>query len=222
MITLESCPICSGDRITQFRQAGIAPRVIHEIMPGVKVNAAVISRYSVCQSCNLIFQNPRMSDSELNKFYSQGVYRKTLNLTAEQKDKDELYRTKIDSEIIKRYVGKVKSHLDIGCSRGYLLDEIGAIVKAGVEAGIDDVTVKGIKIYAKMSQVSHKKFDLVTAIHVLEHVGKPLDYLKTMSKFIGKDGYLVVEVPTWKSPASTPSTRPSSPTSCASTTSRPS
>lgn len=200
MITLKSCPVCDSNLITQYHQTGFAPHVIHEIMPGVRVDAAIITRYSVCQNCNMIFQNPRLSDRQLDDFYGKGYYRKTLNLTDEEKDKDEEYRAKTDAKIIKQYVGKVKTHLDIGCSRGYLLDAIGATVKVGVETDVDNVKVKDIEVYSTMDHVPHKKFDLITAIHVLEHVPSPLEYLQSMAKFVSKDGYLVVEVPTWKSP----------------------
>ncbi len=200
MITLKSCPVCKSTGISQYREVGLAPRVTHEIMPGVEVDAAIITRYSVCQNCHLIFQNPRLSNAELDKYYSQGYYRKQLNLTNEEKDSDEAYRAKIDTGIIKQQVGEVTSHLDIGCSRGYLLEAIGASIKVGVEADIDGVKVKGIKIYSTMNKVPHKKFDLVTAIHVLEHVPEPLECLKNMAKFVDKNGFLVIEVPTWKSP----------------------
>jgi SAM-dependent methyltransferase len=200
MITLKSCPNCGGTNIAQYPNIGFAPHVIYEIMPGVKVNAAIVNRYHVCQACNLIFQNPRLSDTELGQFYSSGTYRKTLNLTDEAKDSDEMHRAKLDSEIIKRHVESPNSHLDLGCSRGYLLDLVGARVKVGVEEDTKGVKVKGIDVYSKMSQIPNKKFDLVTAIHTLEHVSKPLDYLRNMMKFVNKEGYLIIEVPTWKSP----------------------
>lgn len=200
MITLKSCPVCDSTQITLYPQAGMAPHVEYEIMPGVKVDAGIISRYSLCQNCNLIFQNPRLSDSELDQFYNQGLYRRMLNLTTEQIDEDEMYRAKIDSRIIKQYVDKIRSHLDVGSSRGYLLDAIGASVKVGVESNVSYLGVKGVKVYSKINQVPRKSFDLVTAIHVLEHVLSPLDFLRSMAKFVGKSGYLVVEVPTWKSP----------------------
>lgn len=200
MITLNSCPVCKSDRITQYNQAGLAPRISHEIMPGVKVNVAIISCYFICQSCGLIFQNPRMSDKELSNFYGKGYYRRTLNLTDEEKDVDEMNRARIDSGIIKEYLGQVGSHLDVGCSRGYLLKLVGAEVKVGVEEDVNGMTEKGVEVYQKIGEVPQKSFDLVTVIHTLEHVTDPVSYLKNMAKFIGKEGYLVLEVPTWKSP----------------------
>lgn len=201
MITLTSCPICGNSQINKHPKFGVAPLIAYEIMPGVAVKAVVLSHYSVCSNCFVIFQNPRLSDGELDKFYSDGFYRKTLNTTDEEKDKDEERRAKFDAEIIKKNIGQVNSHLDIGASRGYLLDEVGADVKVAVESDVSGVKVKGIKLYSEMSKVPQKSFDLVTAIHVLEHVPAPLDYLRSMAKLTGKTGHLVVEVPTWKSPA---------------------
>lgn len=200
MITLKACPNCRSKSITQYNQAGFAPHVFYELMPGVKVDAAIITRYFLCQNCHLIFQNPRLADNELDKFYSTGVYRKTLNLTDAEKDRDEEYRAKFDAKLIKEQLGKVKSHLDVGASRGYLLREVGASIKVAVETDFKGIAVKGIKAYSEMKDVPKESFDLVTAIHVLEHVSKPLNFLMEMSGFIGKDGYLIIEVPTWKSP----------------------
>lgn len=116
MITLKSCPICSSNHIIQYHQAGLAPHIVHEIMPKVLVDATVITRYFVCQDCHVIFQNPRMSDQELEKFYAEGYYRRTLNMSDEEISQDETYRAKVDSEIIRLHIGKVSSHLDVGSS----------------------------------------------------------------------------------------------------------
>lgn len=199
MITLKSCSNCDSNHIREYRQVVQAPSVIYEITPGVKVNAVIITRYCACQDCNLIFQNPRLSDTELDKYYSTGCYRRTIGETDKQMDDGEVQRAKIDAEIIKQYIGKVMTHLDIGCSRGYLLEAVGASVKVGVEANVGYVKVKGVKVYPEINQVPDKSFGLVTAIHVLEHISKPLDRLQRMAKFVKKDGCLVIEVPTWKS-----------------------
>jgi len=199
MIAINSCPVCDSNRIIPFRQ-GFAPHVNYEVMPGVQVRAAIITCYSVCQNCNVIFQNPRFSDSELKIFYSGDYYRKTINLTEEEMGRDEQYRAKADAEIIKQHVGKVIAHLDIGGSRGYLLGAVGADVRVNVEPNTSYSGVKGIEVYPEIKKVPRKTFDLVTAIHVLEHVPDPMDYLKEMIKLVDKNGHLVIEVPTWKSP----------------------
>lgn len=200
MITLVVCPNCDSRHIEQYHLVGTDPHVNYEIMPVVSIDAAIITHYSLCQECHLIFQNPRMSDKELDIFYRQGYYRRTINMTTRQMDISERYSAKISAEIITQHVGKVNSHLDIGCGRGYLLRAIDANVKMGVELDVDYVKAKGIVIYPTVKKVPPKIFDLVTAIHILEHVPKPLEFLRSMKKFAGKNGYLVIEVPTWKSP----------------------
>lgn len=200
MIHLKTCPICASSRISDSNQVGLAPKVDHEIMPGTKIDAVILAKYFVCQNCRILFQNPRMSDRELSVFYSKGYYRKTLNLTEKEMDEDEKRRAQVDKELIFEIVGQPKSHLDIGCSRGYLLNEVGAEKKVGVESNRDYLKVKNVKVYSKMNKVPRQEFNLVTTIHTLEHVSEPLKYLEEMTDFLTNDGFLVVEVPTWKSP----------------------
>ena len=200
MITLKSCPVCKSRNIIKYREIGTAPHVMCDVMPGVSIETAIITYYFVCQDCHVIFQNPRMSDEELDKFYGKGYYRLYLNMTDEEKDNDEMHRAKVDSGTIMESIGKINSHLDIGCSRGYLLELVGADVKVGVETDVDHVTAEGVEVYREISEVPSKSFDLVTAIHTLEHVPDPISYLKDMIKKVSKKGHLVIEVPTWKSP----------------------
>lgn len=201
MITLNSCPNCKSRDFSKYqRVVTLSRNIFVELIPGVKVETAPVSYYFLCQKCNLIFQNPRLSDSEIDVFYNQGYYRRMLDGTNEEGDFDQEYRARYDAELIKRFVGNIKSHLDIGCGRGYLLDSIGAHTKVGVEPDPDYVTFKDIKVYLRLSQVKGEPFDLVTAIHVLEHEPYPLEYLQSMKRYVSKNGYVVLEVPSSKSP----------------------
>lgn len=199
MIALKSCPNCGSYSIRQCLRNGTEPHVVHEISPGVNVEVAIITIYYKCKNCGLIFQNPRLSDAELNKFYGKDYYHRTINATGDEMKDSELDRAKTDSEIIKQYVGKITKHLDIGCGSGYLLDAVGAEVKVGVETDVGYIKVNAMNVYGSIERVPVDTFDIVTAVHVLEHVSKPLDYIKKMTKFVKKGGYLIIEVPTWKS-----------------------
>ena len=199
MITLKSCPICKSSLIAQYPYIGIQPRVLHEIMPGVKTEAGIISYYFLCQNCHLIFQSPRLSNAELDRFYGQGYYRRIVGKFDKQMDEGEKRRAKVDLEIIKKQIGIPASHLDIGCGRGYLLEAVGAKIKVGVESDVSYVRVKGIKVYSDINKVPQKSFDLVSSVHVLEHVPYPLEYLKSIRRFVKNSGYLFLEVPTRES-----------------------
>lgn len=167
-------------------------------MPGVNVEAAVVTRYFKCQGCNLIFQNPRLSDKELDLYYGQGYYRQTVNAPAEGADVSELNRAKLDAQIIKKYVGKITSHLDYGCGKGYLLNEVAAKVKVGVELDPKYVKVQDVNVYKDLDEVPLREFELVSVVHVLEHLPYPIELLKKLTTFIHKDGNLVIEVPSLK------------------------
>lgn len=198
MIIINACPNCHGLQIPEYCVMRNGDNFIVQIAPGIGVNAAVIIRYCQCQSCKLIFQNPRLSDEELDKYYESGVYRRTVYQRPEGTDATEENRAKIDVEIIKQHIGKVATHLDIGCGRGFLLDKVGAELKVGVDSDISFVNVKGVETYAQIDQVPQKSFNLVSALHLLEHVPYPLDFLKKMAEFTEKNGHLVIEVPSWK------------------------
>lgn len=197
MTIINACPNCHSLQIPEYR-VRLEASLIIQIAPGVKVNAAIIVRYCRCQDCKLIFQNPRLSDEELDKYYESGVYRRTVYQLPEGRDATEENRAKIDVQIIKECIGKVATHLDIGCGRGFLLDKVGAELKVGVESDISFVSVKGVETYARIDQVPQKSFDLVSAIHLLEHMPYPLDFLKKMAGFVEKNGHLVIEVPSWQ------------------------
>lgn len=194
MITLKSCPVCDSDRIAEFR---VVPgeKIVVEVLHGIKINALIVTRYCLCQDCRLIFQNPRLSDAELDIYYGSGYYRKTMVPPPEGMDQGEENRARVDAKIIKEHLGKVESHLDVGCGSGYLLDAVGARVRVGVESDVDYVKVNGVEVSPGIDQVPARKFDLVSAIHVLEHVPYPLQFLKKMTKFVKKSGHLVIDVP---------------------------
>lgn len=200
MIFLDKCPICGSKNIVNSNKFVVTPIPKYELMPNVTIDAGAIVQYCICRSCNIYFQNPRLSDKELEDFYQKGYYRKAINITDDKKNNDGMGRAKFDSEIIKKQLGlNIDSHLDIGCSRGYLLEYIGAKKKVGVDTDYQNVSVKNIKIFKKLSDVKDK-FDLVTLIHTLEHVPYPKDYLEKVANLLKPDGYFVVEVPTWNSP----------------------
>jgi SAM-dependent methyltransferase len=197
MITLKSCPNCNSNNISEYKTV-LNGDLVCEIGPGIKVNGAIVTRYCICQSCSLIFQNPRMADFELDKYYSSGAYRQTTNAPPEGMDKSEDNRAKIDTSIIKKYTRKPASHLDVGCGRGYLLNRLNAKLKVGVESEVGYVKAKNVLVYKKINSITQRSFDLVTVIHTLEHVSDPLGYLRKTVKLLSKNGFLVIEVPSWK------------------------
>ena len=95
--------------------------------------------------------------------------------------------------------------LDVGCGHGWMLS---ALNKKWKKFGIDvskfssksaskygDIFIGDIKDYKE------KKFDVVTALHVIEHLNKTEELIKKIVKILKKKGILIIETPDFDSAA---------------------
>ena len=126
-----------------------------------------------------------MSDERIAQYYSSGLYRQTLGMTTEDMDADEKRRALDVAVWLDKRGIMPSSHLDIGSSRGYLLEEVGANIQSGYD--IDKNRTPGIMIPAL------DKFELVTSIHVLEHTINPMREINWYKAFSSR--YVLIEVP---------------------------
>lgn len=198
MVNINGCPNCKSNNLKEYCTVPSGELTI-EITQGVRVNGVIVVKYHECQNCKLIFQNPRLSEEELNTFYASGYYRLNINQPIGGMEKGEEDRAIMDLSIIKKYVGNIESHLDVGCGLGFLLKMIDAKTKVGIESDINYVKFKDIQVYKSLAEVGNKKYDLVTSIHELEHVYYPMAHLEEMAGLVKSGGYLVIEVPSSKS-----------------------
>jgi SAM-dependent methyltransferase len=162
----------------------------------------------MCTNCGLVFQSPRMTAPELEIFY-QGEYRRVYQGSEEPGDKD-LAVQKARAETEARYlrdsgIEKVKRYLDIGCSSGLLLEKIRDVYQCqvvGIEPGAAYRTYadkRGLEVYENLEAVKAAglpAFDLISMIHVLEHIPDPVNYLGQLrNDFLTSDGKILIEVP---------------------------
>ena len=96
---------------------------------------------------------------------------------------------------------KKKGNLvDIGCGNGWFLEVAKKnFVVSGVELNnsLLNFTSKKLKIpvYRKINLLKDKDFDVITLFDVIEHVSKPMDYLKKVSKKLKKGGIILIYTP---------------------------
>ncbi len=165
-------------------------------------------RYYLCQTCGFVFQNPGESAAADPAFYAE-TYRKLYQSTEEPTTKDlrqQRLRAEYQLALMQHHgVCRLWRALDIGASSGTLLqtiyDAYGAEM-VGVEPGNAYRKLaeeKGFKLYPSIEQLEADetaRFDLVTMMHVLEHLEDPLGTLREIrTKLLEDSGFLLVEVP---------------------------
>ena len=172
VITQTKCPLCGGiDRIP-YKPFNVAGTVYH---------------YWLCK-CNMIYL--AAYPAKQRELYI--ALRESAGPVLEPM-KTHSYRRA--ARVAQSLPGgwKINSHLDVGCGTEDLIDfleEKYGCIGEGVD--YDASLCHSHKIYGLIEEVE-KTYDLVTAIHVLEHVPDPLAFLREIARVA--HGYIVIEVP---------------------------
>lgn len=188
-----SCPLCRRDRIEIFEKVESFGYPI---------------QYLICQDCGFVFQNSETSQAADPDFYQQ-TYRRIYQACEEPTPKDlyqQTQRALNEAEWLKSLnFNHFANILDIGASSGLLLEtfarEFGAKV-VGVEPGDAYralAEARGIPMASSIENLissNATRFDLVTLMHVLEHLENPIQVLSQIREdLLGENGLLFVEVP---------------------------
>jgi SAM-dependent methyltransferase len=148
--------------------------------------------YHECPECGLRFMNPRPDPDSYSRYYGSMAYREACFASIPEMDADEQLRADIYEPNLPE---NIKYHLDVGCSRGYLLKKSRAkdAKVLGVEPheGYTDPSIPTVRDINDIEG----QFDLVTCIHVLEHTNDPPVMAKRLIELTEPGGILIVEVP---------------------------
>jgi 2-polyprenyl-3-methyl-5-hydroxy-6-metoxy-1,4-benzoquinol methylase len=201
---VESCSLC-GASISK-------PEVMSDFVYGGKEG----QKFYSCPECEAAFLYPPMSQDEESRFYAQ-EFEKFMEKRA-GKDFDwsgpEAHIKSNEKQLRRRlrffeeFIAAGKRVLEIGCSSGFMLlplKEAGLEV-VGVEPSdnfTDFLKRHGISVYRSLEDIDESqknKFDLVMHFFVLEHVRKPIDFLKSALEFVAPGGVMIFEVPSRSDP----------------------
>ena len=158
----------------------------------------------LCKKCGFMFLNPRMTQNSADFFYNSDVYRNVLNHTEFDKettaDWEEFEKNpkKLSFDIINSLNLKYHSVCDIGAGNGFNLKlfELAGKDALGYEPSeflYNFAKKKDLNVINGFVDDVKGEYDLVTMIHVLEHLINPINVLKKIRKHIKK--YLFIEVP---------------------------
>jgi SAM-dependent methyltransferase len=189
---VKSCPLCgnASSRFFDRRQFRELP---------------VINR--LCLGCGLVYQSPRMTTADAEAFYAR-EYRLLYEGDADPTSRNlavQQARAGWLASFLQGRVTTVERHLDIGCSSGTLLLQFQGLfhcLSTGVEPGEghrNQARQAGLQVFASLQELEQhqmEKFDLVSLVHVLEHLPDPGRYLTDLRRSIlAQGGWLLLEVP---------------------------
>ena len=189
----QRCPLCAHNEARFFSR---------------KISFGFPIQYLICQNCGFVFQDASESQAADPQFYAE-TYRKIYQSTEAPTAKD-LRQQTLRAENQVEYLRKLdvfdpKRVLDFGASSGLLLEKLheafGCEVM-GVEPGRayrERAEARGIPMAASLDALmsgNPGRFNLVTMMHVLEHLQNPLETMDTIrEKLLLPNGYILVEVP---------------------------
>ncbi|MBF0444316.1 MAG: class I SAM-dependent methyltransferase [Magnetococcales bacterium] len=180
-----SCYLCGSDKST-LRNGQVRDN------PKALINQ--------CSQCGLVFLTQISLGESLDDFYREsGMHSENL-FSIEQW----LLDTKQDDN--RRFNSfKVqitnKSVLDFGCGAGGFLLQAKDVAKsvAGIELEkrlSKHFLQNGLEVVGDINDFAPtRKFDIITAFHVVEHLPDPRFILKNLLKYLAPDGKIIIEVP---------------------------
>lgn len=107
-----------------------------------------------------------------------------------------------DKRRFKKFQAKIKDKvvLDVGCGAGGFLKLADKSAKEAWgtehnEVALDFMKNCGLNVVKDFEDFEDGKFDLIMLFHVLEHIEKPVDFLKKIAPKLKHNGKLIIEVP---------------------------
>lgn len=164
--------------------------------------------YYQCENCGLVFQSTEESRASDPGFYAE-TYRKIYQSSEEPTAKDIWVQEHRAEHLVRlihaKGIDAPERILDIGASTGILLEAFERKYNSditGVEPGEAYrayAEEKGINMFDSLESLimsRPEKFDLVSLIHVLEHLPDPVGTLQKIRKeLLSENGVLLIEVP---------------------------
>jgi SAM-dependent methyltransferase len=188
-----ACPLCATDKPNQNKQFIFEPfRVVQ------------------CTACQLWYLSPRLREPEMLKAYASPDYFKgggDFGYSQQQ-------GSYLDKEIalrltFRKFIRQLKRRgmtgghlLEVGCGYGFLLEEAAPLFESLTGTDFDSEAVKCVKqlgfqaLGGGVEAVpSAARYDLILATGVIEHVYKPIQFVKQLRQHLSATGWIVLATP---------------------------
>jgi SAM-dependent methyltransferase len=172
-----------------------------------------------CSTCGLVRLNPRPDVSELGRIYPSAYY--AYNLLSQEADSELGLSDRMKMRMYQRRLESLVEHLDkpgtirildVGCADGRLLDwyrtsAVGPSLEThGIEideAAAAEARRRGHRVvtgrFERDRELEAGSFDLILALHVIEHVDDPDAFARRAAELLAPGGLFFVATPNWDS-----------------------
>lgn len=203
MQRLQTCKLCFSSSLVTLKRyeakADTNSDWKHVFEAALKGETAVSIDLALCLSCGFVFYRDVLDEKELERLYAKENRYAKHEVSATKRGR--IWELQNMSAFLERYTKNqvIEDVLDIGAGDFVALERISALIpQASIEAidpSYESDSHKGIKVYRVMLQdfQPHKQYDLVMAIHVLEHVGDLKIFLEKLRGLSKKFAY--IEIP---------------------------
>lgn len=194
-VVYERCDIHLQDEYTQKRL-----KVLFEVW--LPETSSVIFHSIICTSCGFICHSPRAESSDIDAKY-RAIGKMGRDYGVKENVQNIRERSKRLFALVKPLMGKVQGDvLDYGGGDGRLMD---SFLRASLDCFLVDYNENPINGVDKIGDTlvsldPGRKFAVIIANHVIEHVAEPGEVIKTLGGYLEEGGVLFVEVPleVWK------------------------
>jgi SAM-dependent methyltransferase len=181
-----ACPLCASTVIRYH----------------LNIKATPAFSTSICADCGFIFMNPPFSTKTIQSFYTEGYYTGKAEFSYTDERRTErfsahVHRARLNT--ISRFVSKGRL-LDIGSSFGLFLKTAADRYEPwGVElseyAANWSAENTGAHIFHGSVDAFRPeiRFDVITAIEVIEHIAEPVAFLEKCYSLLNPNGLLVLQ-----------------------------
>jgi len=204
MEIISQCPVCNSEFVEGFK-AGIAPFLQDRIF---KFRGPKSCKFFHCSQCDFYFFNIRPDMDEMSQLYEgyrSAVYQSQRQLYELDYTKD--FNARLGKDPLEREArignlekilssNKISSSIDIldfGGNDGCMIPP--SLTGNKYCFDISDVqTVGGVQSIGE-SELGLHHYDLIMLCHVLEHVSYPVVFLDNVTRLMGEESYLYIELP---------------------------
>jgi 2-polyprenyl-3-methyl-5-hydroxy-6-metoxy-1,4-benzoquinol methylase len=196
---LFKCPICAND---EYQQCHSIKSTLQSIPKGLTRGFSEETVIYTCSNCDLEFSGNLLSGFDYDALYSErSIYSKSQSYQNSASDYPKYSKDTVDT--ILSVCNPANTILEVGPFKGDLmlaLKQKGYIVE-GVELdpnAADFARTRGLDIITGNiydNYFNGKKYDVIVAIGVLEHIKEPDEWLLRLRTLLNDSGQLILQFP---------------------------